>query len=44
LLTGLLHDVGQVDGLVDSIFNFPTLAETHRVAALDIVRQRAAHG
>jgi len=30
----------EVDGFVDNIFNFPTLAEAYRVAALDIVKQR----
>ncbi len=35
LLAGL-----EVDTFVDSIFNFPTLAEAYRVAALDVVRQR----
>ncbi|MEK6642214.1 MAG: Si-specific NAD(P)(+) transhydrogenase, partial [Nitrospirota bacterium] len=29
-----------VDSFVENIFNFPTLAETYRVAALDIVGQR----
>jgi NAD(P) transhydrogenase len=29
-----------VDTFVDNVFNFPTLAEAYRVAALDIVRQR----
>ncbi len=29
-----------VDSFVDNIFNFPTLAEAYRVAALDIVKQR----
>lgn len=29
-----------VDAFVDSIFNFPTLAEAYRVAALDVVKQR----
>ena len=28
-----------VDTFVDSIFNFPTLAEAYRVAALDVQRQ-----
>ena len=45
--TELIH-VGQmalqygatVDSFVENIFNFPTLAETYRVAALDIVGQR----
>lgn len=35
LLTG-----GEVDMFVDHVFNFPTLAEAYRVAALDIVKQR----
>jgi NAD(P) transhydrogenase len=47
--TELVH-VGQmalcggldVDCFVDNIFNFPTLAEAYRVAALDVVRQRPA--
>lgn len=30
----------EVDAFVDSIFNFPTLAEAYRVAALDVVKQR----
>ena len=46
--TELIH-VGQmamlagleVDAFVDNIFNFPTLAEAYRVAALDIAEQRA---
>jgi NAD(P) transhydrogenase len=29
-----------VDTFIDTIFNFPTLAEAYRVAALDIVKQR----
>jgi NAD(P) transhydrogenase len=29
-----------VDDLVDHVFNFPTLAEAYRVAALDVVGQR----
>jgi NAD(P) transhydrogenase len=36
----------EVDTFVDGIFNFPTLAEAYRVAALEVVRQRvrrAAH-
>lgn len=33
-----------IDTFVDDIFNFPTLAEAYRVAALDIVRQRARSG
>jgi NAD(P) transhydrogenase len=32
----------EVDSFVDNIFNFPTLAEAYRVAALDVVRQRPA--
>ena len=47
--TELIH-VGQmglqagvaVDVFLDTIFNFPTLAEAYRVAALDIVNQRQA--
>lgn len=35
----ILHGA-QVDTFVDNIFNFPTLAEGYRVAALDIVHQR----
>lgn len=31
-----------VDAFVDTVFNFPTLAEAYRVAALDVVRQRQA--
>ena len=45
--TELIH-VGQmalkhattIDSFVENIFNFPTLAESYRVAALDIVGQR----
>ena len=37
----LIHGA-EVDGFVDNIFNFPTLAEAYRVAALDIVLQRRA--
>ncbi len=37
----LLGGMG-VDALVENIFNFPTLAEAYRVAALDIVGQRAS--
>ena len=33
-----------VDMFVDSIFNFPTLAEAYRVAALDIAGRRAREG
>jgi NAD(P) transhydrogenase len=47
--TELIH-IGQmglaaradVDTYVDNVFNFPTMAEAYRVAALDIVRQRGA--
>jgi NAD(P) transhydrogenase len=31
-----------VDTFVDGLFNFPTLAEGYRVAALDVIRKRAA--
>ena len=31
---------GTVDMFVESIFNFPTLAEAYRVAALDVIEQR----
>ncbi len=31
-----------VDAYVDAVFNFPTMTEAYRVAALDIVRQRRA--
>ena len=45
--TELVH-VGQValiagwdvDAFIDNIFNFPTLAEAYRVAALDVFKQR----
>jgi len=33
----------EVDIFVESIFNFPTLAEAYRVAALSIIGQRSAH-
>ncbi len=36
---GLLHRI-QIDSFIENIFNFPTLAETYRVAALDIAKQR----
>ena len=36
---GLLHHI-EIDRFVDNIFNFPTLAEAYRVAALDIAKQR----
>jgi NAD(P) transhydrogenase len=38
-----LHGGATVDTYVDTAFNFPTMAEAYRVAALDIVRQRGAH-
>lgn len=39
---GQLALVGQmpVDTFVDNIFNFPTLTEAYRVAALDVIKQR----
>jgi len=36
---GLLHHIC-IDRFVENIFNFPTLAEAYRVAALDIAKQR----
>ena len=36
---GLLHHI-DIDHFVENIFNFPTLAEAYRVAALDIAKQR----
>jgi NAD(P) transhydrogenase len=33
-----------IDAFVDHVFNFPTLAEGYRVAALDVVRQRPVAG
>ncbi len=36
---GLLNNV-KIDSFVENIFNFPTLAEAYRVAALDITKQR----
>lgn len=36
---GLVARLG-VDAYVDTVFNFPTMAEAYRIAALDIVRQR----
>ena len=36
---GLLHHI-EIDRFVDNIFNFPTLAEAYRIAALDIAKQR----
>ena len=35
-----LQHAASIDSFVDNIFNFPTLAESYRVAALDIVGQR----
>ncbi len=32
-----------VDAYVDNVFNFPTMAEAYRIAALDIVKQRAKY-
>jgi NAD(P) transhydrogenase len=32
-----------VDAYVDNVFNFPTMAEAYRIAAFDIVKQRARH-
>jgi NAD(P) transhydrogenase len=37
--TALQH-AATIDSFVENIFNIPTLAETYRVAALDIVGQR----
>ena len=37
-----LHAGLDVDTFVDNIFNFPTLAEAYRVAALDIVKRRSS--
>jgi len=37
----LIHG-DEIDSFVDNIFNFPTLAEAYRVAALDVVLQRRA--
>jgi NAD(P) transhydrogenase len=36
---GLLHHI-EIDRFVENIFNFPTLAEAYRIAALDIAKQR----
>jgi NAD(P) transhydrogenase len=33
-----------VDAYVDNVFNFPTMAEAYRIAALDIVKQRGRVG
>lgn len=35
-----LQHAASIDSFVENIFNFPTLAESYRVAALDIVGQR----
>jgi len=35
-----LQHAASIDLFVENIFNFPTLAESYRVAALDIVGQR----
>ncbi len=32
----------EVDAFIDNVFNFPTMAESYRTAALDIVAQRAS--
>ena len=42
-LLALLAGFG-IDTFIDNIFNFPTLTESYRVAALDIVKQRVSHG
>jgi NAD(P) transhydrogenase len=39
---GLAADL-DVDAYVDNVFNFPTMAEAYRIAAFDIVKQRARH-
>jgi NAD(P) transhydrogenase len=31
----------EIDAFVENVFNFPTLAEAYRVAALDVIKQRA---
>jgi len=38
-----LQHAASIDSFVENIFNFPTLAESYRVAALDIVGQRQKH-
>jgi NAD(P) transhydrogenase len=40
---GLLNNM-EVDSFVENIFNFPTMAEAYRVAALDIAKQRVGEG
>jgi len=35
-----LQHAATIDSCVENVFNFPTLAETYRFAALDIVGQR----
>ena len=39
-----LQHAASIDFFIDSIFNFPTLAEAYRVAALDILGQRQKLG
>lgn len=39
-----LHAGAHVDVFIDNIYNFPTMAEAYRVAALDIARQRPTLG
>ncbi len=34
----------EADAFVDNVFNFPTLGEAYRVAALDVLRQRGGRG
>jgi NAD(P) transhydrogenase len=38
----VLRQGGNVSEFVESVFNFPTLAEAYRVAALDLINQRAS--
>jgi NAD(P) transhydrogenase len=33
---------GTVDALVDTVFNYPTLAESYKVAALDVTNKLRA--
>ena len=42
--TGQMAMVGHIpiDALIENIFNFPTLHEAYRVAALDVIRKREA--
>jgi NAD(P) transhydrogenase len=37
-----IHAGLEVDAFLENVFNFPTLAEAYRVAALDVVGRRAA--